>query len=65
MLGRGYPGYFPLYDERALARLMRKSMEIGEFGRKLKRAMAARRPLFAPAAERRALLEALRVKSRA
>lgn len=65
MLGRGYPGYFPLYDERALAGLMRKSMESREFTRRLKRALAARRPLFAPAAERRALLEALRVKSRA
>jgi len=65
MLGRGYPGYFPLFDERALARLIMKSMEQGEFSKRLKRALAARRRLFAPAAERRALLEALRVKSRA
>jgi putative glycosyltransferase (TIGR04348 family) len=65
MLGRGYPGYFPLYDERALAGLIRKSIEQKEFRRRLKHALAARRPLFAPAAERRALLEALRVKSRA
>jgi len=55
MLGRNYPGYFPLFDERALARLIRKSMETREFTRTLKRALAARRKLFAPAAERAAL----------
>jgi len=65
MLGRDYPGYFPLFDTRALAWLIMKSMEQKEFDRRLKRALAARRRLFAPAAERRALLEALRVKSRA
>lgn len=65
MLGRNYPGFFPLFDERALARLIIKGMEQREFNKRLKRALAARRRLFAPAAERRTLLEALRVKSRA
>jgi putative glycosyltransferase (TIGR04348 family) len=65
MLGRNYPGFFSLFDERALARLIMKGLKQREFNRRLKRALAARRRLFAPAAERRALLEALRVKSRA
>jgi putative glycosyltransferase (TIGR04348 family) len=65
MLGRGYPGYFPLFNQRALARLIATSMEEKKFVWKLQRALAARRHLFAPAAESRALLEALRVKSRA
>ena len=65
MLGRNYPGFFPLFDERALARLIMKGKEQRGFDKRLKRALAARRRLFAPAAERRALLEALRVKSRA
>jgi putative glycosyltransferase (TIGR04348 family) len=64
MLGSNYPGYFPLFDARALARLIMKSMGQEDFNRRLKRALAARRRLFAPTAERRALLEALRVKSR-
>jgi hypothetical protein len=55
MLGRDYPGYFPLFDERALARLIEKAMQKKEFQGKLKQSLAARRPLFAPAAERAAL----------
>jgi putative glycosyltransferase (TIGR04348 family) len=60
MLGRNYPGYFALYDARGLARLIERAAAEPEFYRKLRRATAARRPLFAPAAERRALLAALR-----
>jgi putative glycosyltransferase (TIGR04348 family) len=60
MLGRGYPGYFPLGDERALARLMARAGREPEFYRRLRRALAARRALFAPAAERAALATALR-----
>ncbi|MEX2240993.1 MAG: selenoneine biosynthesis selenosugar synthase SenB [Burkholderiales bacterium] len=60
MLGRGYPGYFPLGDERALARLMARARREAEFYRRLRRALAARRHLFAPAAERAALARALR-----
>lgn len=60
MLGRGYPGYFPLGDERALARLMARAQGDRDFYRRLQRALAARRALFAPAAERSALSDALR-----
>lgn len=55
MLGRGYPGYFPLGDERALARLIERTSRNGNFYRRLKRALAERRGLFTPAAERAAL----------
>ena len=59
MLGRDYPGYFPTFDEKALGRLMekilaRKPYEI------LKRALAARRHLFLPSAERAALTAVIR-----
>jgi putative glycosyltransferase (TIGR04348 family) len=60
MLGRGYPGYFPLADERSLARLMARAAREPEFYRRLRRALARRRPRFAPAAERAALAAALR-----
>jgi len=60
MLGRGHPGYFPLGDERSLARLLARAQREAEFYRRLRRALAARRALFAPAAERAALANALR-----
>lgn len=59
MLGRNYPGYFPLFDEAALARLIGKCISNKNFTSKLKRAMAARRARFAPAAESKALRKAL------
>jgi putative glycosyltransferase (TIGR04348 family) len=58
MLGRRYPGYFDLYDERGLAALIRKYSDKDQY-RKLRRHLAARRKLFAPAAEKRALLQQL------
>ena len=58
MLGRGYPGYFPLYDEKALAALIEKYSKRKEY-EKLRRSLAARRKLFAPVAEKRALLKQL------
>ncbi len=61
MLGRSHPGYFPVGDAQALARLIRRCMQDETFLRKLKRAVAARRALFAPAAERRALRAALQM----
>lgn len=65
MLGRDYPGYFPLFDDRSLAKLIERAAADPGFYQKLQRAMKARRPLFAPAAERRALRDALwRVESR-
>jgi putative glycosyltransferase (TIGR04348 family) len=55
MLGRGYPGYFPLGDEQALARLIDRARADRRFYRRLRRATAQRRHLFTPAAEKRAL----------
>ena len=60
MLGRGYPGYSPLYDHAALARQIGHSMADSAFYRRLAGALGKRRPSFAPAAERRALLGAVR-----
>jgi len=60
MLGRGYPGYFPLGSERGLARLLLRAKQDAAFYRRLQRALAARRTRFAPAAERLALSKALR-----
>ncbi|MSQ49112.1 MAG: TIGR04348 family glycosyltransferase [Betaproteobacteria bacterium] len=59
MLGRNYPGYFPLFDEQALSSLIRKNIEENESYQLLKRALAARRRLFAPTAERAALARVL------
>lgn len=59
MLGRGYPGYFRLGDERALARLIRRARDDPDYDRRLRRALRSRRARFAPAAERAALLGAL------
>ena len=55
MLGRDYPGYFPLLDDQALARLIERSRADEIFYARLKRALLRRRKLFAPAAERAAL----------
>jgi putative glycosyltransferase (TIGR04348 family) len=55
MLGADYGGYFPLYDDRKLARLIDRAATDKAFYRGLKAAVLARRPLFAPAAERLAL----------
>jgi len=55
MLGGDYPGYFPLFDERALSRLIERCLEQKKFRHTLRRALAARRHLFAPSAERAAL----------
>lgn len=59
MLGRGYAGYFPVGDEAALGRLLEKAMREKAFYAKLKKQLRARRPLFAPAAERAALSRVL------
>jgi len=60
MLGRDYPGYFPLFDDRALARLIERCRTDASFYRALRRAVWRRRDQFAPAAERAALKAALR-----
>jgi len=63
MLGRTYPGYFPLGDENALAGLIVRFMDKDRY-RELRRRVAARRGLFAPGAEKRALLSVLGELSR-
>jgi putative glycosyltransferase (TIGR04348 family) len=60
MLGRDYPGFFPLYDERRLAGLLERAATEKSFYARLKKSLLNRRPLFAPAAERRALIAAIR-----
>ncbi|MEK7245424.1 MAG: selenoneine biosynthesis selenosugar synthase SenB, partial [Pseudomonadota bacterium] len=59
LLGRGYPGYFPLKDKHALARLLRRAEEDPDFLAQLMRAVAARAGLFRPAVERAMLKAAL------
>ena len=60
MLGGSYPGYFPLFDENALALLLVRILEDGNFRQRLKRSLSARRGLFTPSAERAALARVLR-----
>lgn len=55
LLGRGYAGYFPVGDERALARLLWRLESSPEFYRRLKRQCTARRVLVDPQREQRAL----------
>jgi putative glycosyltransferase (TIGR04348 family) len=60
MLGRDYPGYYGVADHEALAKVLAQAKHDAAFYRRLKAALRARRPLFAPAAERRALLGVVR-----
>ena len=55
MLGAGYDGYFAAGDAAALAALVVRAAEDRAWLASLERQCAARAPLFAPAAERRAL----------
>jgi len=55
MLGRGYPGYYALVDERGLARQIRRVANDSPYYARLKRMIAARRSLFLPETERRSL----------
>ena len=55
MLGRDYPGYFPLRDDRALARLIERARNDAAFYRRLKSEVRRRSGRFAPASERAAL----------
>ncbi len=60
MLGRDYRGYFPLFHDKALARLIERCRTDGRFYGWLRRAMLERRAMFAPAAERSALHQLIR-----
>jgi putative glycosyltransferase (TIGR04348 family) len=55
MLGRTYPGYYRLADERALARHIRRAARDPAYYSRLKRLIEARRPLFRPSAEKEGL----------
>jgi putative glycosyltransferase (TIGR04348 family) len=57
MLGEDYAGLFPVGDPAALARLIDRIAIDDRFRGRLLRQCAARRPLFAPARERAALLD--------
>ena len=59
LLGAGYPGYFPLEDERALARLITRAATDADLYASLKAHVGKLRPMVAPQAEARALLAAL------
>ena len=55
MLGGDYRGYFPLFDDKALARLVERCRCDDAFYAGLKDSISERRELFAPHAERAAL----------
>jgi putative glycosyltransferase (TIGR04348 family) len=55
MLGPRYPGYYPVGDERALARLLHRAECDRSFHALLTESCAARAPLIAPDRERAAL----------
>ncbi len=59
LLGAGYAGYFPLEDERALARLMQRAATDHDFYFSLKKQVSSLRPMVSPRREARALLAAL------
>jgi putative glycosyltransferase (TIGR04348 family) len=67
LLGTDYPGYFPVEDTAALARLLQRIESDPDFLRRLQGAIADRAHLFQPAREKRAwrqLLGEVRRKSR-
>jgi putative glycosyltransferase (TIGR04348 family) len=60
LLGARYAGYFPLEDEKALARLISRAREDRTFYRILARQVAGLRAMVAPRSEARALLAAIK-----
>ena len=65
MLGRNYPGFFPLFDDRALSDLLKRAYVNADYYEKLKIALQERKSLFAPSAERAALIAAIALPFRA
>jgi putative glycosyltransferase (TIGR04348 family) len=59
LLGKEYPGYFPLEDEKALARLIVRAFSDDAFYRRLKRQGLAHRAAVSPRQESTALLAAM------
>ena len=60
MLGRDYAGYFPVGDDRTLARLLLRCAQEPAFLEQLAEQCRARRALFTPRRERAALLALVR-----
>ena len=60
MLGEDYPGFFPVGDTRALARLMLRAASAPDFYNRLKERCHRLAPLFKPAREREAWKNLLR-----
>ncbi len=65
MLGRGYPGFYPLFDDGALAGLFNRAATDTNYYDKLKKSLQQRKSLFSPAAERAALIAASALPSAA
>lgn len=59
LLGEDYPGFFPVDDAEALAKLLWRCESDADFFRDLREAAAARAPRFDPAAESAALAAAI------
>ena len=59
LLGADYPGYYPVEDAQALARLIRRAAADRRFYRRLKARVKALRGSVAPRSEARALLSAV------
>jgi glycosyltransferase involved in cell wall biosynthesis len=59
LLGRDYPGYFPVGDTEALAALLHRAETDVAFLAELHRHCAARAPLFEPAREQQSWHDAL------
>jgi putative glycosyltransferase (TIGR04348 family) len=60
LLGAAYPGYYPVENEKALARLLQRAIGDPRFYAQLKRSVAALRGSVAPVSEARALLAAVK-----
>lgn len=60
MLGRDYPGYYTLRDDRALARLLERAATDAKYLGALEIAVSSRRRIFAPSAEGRAVRRLVR-----
>jgi glycosyltransferase involved in cell wall biosynthesis len=60
LLGRAYPGYFPVGDTAALAKLILRAEQEPAFLNELRRQCASRSALFDPARERASWQDLLR-----
>jgi putative glycosyltransferase (TIGR04348 family) len=60
LLGERYPGYFPVGDERSLARLLDRAATDATFYKNLKQHVSGLRPMVSPQSEARALRAAWR-----